>query len=324
MTTSLPRRIPPSMTTSTSLADGLGDRRAAPGSAAGVPSRLLPPWLDTEIAVTPASTARLASSTRHHALEHERSAPLLAQPGHVVPRRRRRLHPRAVGLEERRRRAAPAARSSAPSGRAAAPGARRVEQPARPHEGLGTRGAAIVRRSICWGIFGLPQSRPWQNDQSSVRMSPTAPAAGPAPSGPAIESRSPAQYIWKKVCGLAAMTSSMRLAGERAEAHRHAPGGRGAGDGHLPVGVHGLHAGGRDEHGHRHRLPHHRRRQRRVRAAARRRTGRTAELVERGGVVAQREAPLGTGDQGAVHRLRQALAWPGAGRRPRTRTTGSR
>ena len=31
---------------------------------AGVPSRLLPPWLDTEIAVTPASTARLASSTR--------------------------------------------------------------------------------------------------------------------------------------------------------------------------------------------------------------------------------------------------------------------
>ena len=31
---------------------------------AGVPSRLLPPWLDTEIAVTPASTARLASSMR--------------------------------------------------------------------------------------------------------------------------------------------------------------------------------------------------------------------------------------------------------------------
>jgi len=31
---------------------------------AGVPSRLLPPWLDTEIASTPASTARRASSTR--------------------------------------------------------------------------------------------------------------------------------------------------------------------------------------------------------------------------------------------------------------------
>lgn len=33
-------------------------------TVAGVVSRLLPPWLDTEIAVTPASTARLASSTR--------------------------------------------------------------------------------------------------------------------------------------------------------------------------------------------------------------------------------------------------------------------
>ena len=32
--------------------------------AAGVPSRLLPPWLETEIASTPASTARSASSTR--------------------------------------------------------------------------------------------------------------------------------------------------------------------------------------------------------------------------------------------------------------------
>src|SRR5260370_473452 len=35
-----------------------GNRRIV----AGVPSRLLPPWLETETAVTPASTARLASS----------------------------------------------------------------------------------------------------------------------------------------------------------------------------------------------------------------------------------------------------------------------
>jgi hypothetical protein len=33
--------------------------------AAGVPSRLFPPWLDTEMPATPASTARSASSTRH-------------------------------------------------------------------------------------------------------------------------------------------------------------------------------------------------------------------------------------------------------------------
>ena len=48
--------------------DLVADRRrrcpAASGSAAGVESRLLPPWLETEIAVTPASTARLASSMR--------------------------------------------------------------------------------------------------------------------------------------------------------------------------------------------------------------------------------------------------------------------
>jgi hypothetical protein len=36
-----------------------GSRRMVPG----VPSRLLPPGLDTDIAVTPASTARLASSS---------------------------------------------------------------------------------------------------------------------------------------------------------------------------------------------------------------------------------------------------------------------
>jgi len=31
---------------------------------AGVPSRLLPPWFDTEMAVAPMSTARRASSIR--------------------------------------------------------------------------------------------------------------------------------------------------------------------------------------------------------------------------------------------------------------------
>ena len=62
-TTSLPRRMPPSSTTSTWLPTA----SAMPGSeriGAGVVSRLLPPWLDTEMAATPASTARRASSTR--------------------------------------------------------------------------------------------------------------------------------------------------------------------------------------------------------------------------------------------------------------------
>jgi len=55
--------MPPSISTSTwpptASAIGLTSRIAA-----GVPSRLLPPWLETDSASTPASTARSASSTR--------------------------------------------------------------------------------------------------------------------------------------------------------------------------------------------------------------------------------------------------------------------
>ena len=63
LTTSPPRRMPPSSRTSTCPPTA----SAMAGSSrmvAGVPSRLLPPWLDTEIAASPASTARRASSTR--------------------------------------------------------------------------------------------------------------------------------------------------------------------------------------------------------------------------------------------------------------------
>ena len=55
--------MPPSSRTSTWLPTSSAiDGRAR--IVAGVPSRLLPPWLDTEIALTPASTARRASSAR--------------------------------------------------------------------------------------------------------------------------------------------------------------------------------------------------------------------------------------------------------------------
>ena len=52
----------------------------------------------------------------HHALEHERSAPQLAQPGDVLPGRRRGAHPLAVGREERRARLRRAAPGWAPAG----------------------------------------------------------------------------------------------------------------------------------------------------------------------------------------------------------------
>ena len=70
----------------------------------------------------------------------------------------------------------------------------------------------IISRSVIFsGMCGDPQSRPNENDQSSVAISPTAPAARARSILAAISSRPPTQYIWKNVRGLAASTSSTGL-----------------------------------------------------------------------------------------------------------------
>ena len=69
----------------------------------------------------------------------------------------------------------------------------------------------VVRRSMCSGIFGLPQSRPCEKLQSVVTIRPTAPAARARSTRAAIASRPPSQYSWKNVFGLAATTSSIGL-----------------------------------------------------------------------------------------------------------------
>ena len=61
------------------------------------------------------------------------------------------------------------------------------------------------------GITGLPQSRPEENDQSSVRINPLAPQSRACAMRVIIESRVPIQYIWKKVNGFAPMTSASAL-----------------------------------------------------------------------------------------------------------------
>ena len=72
-----------------------------------------------------------------------------------------------------------------------------------------------VLRSIFSGMAGLPQSRPWENDQSRVTIRPLAPAFLARSARAARVSRSPTQYIWKKVFSLASRTSSIeRLANE--------------------------------------------------------------------------------------------------------------
>ncbi len=70
---------------------------------------------------------------------------------------------------------------------------------------------SISRSVIFSGICGLPQSRPKENDQSSVTIRPTAPAARARSIRAAMSSRVPTQYSWKNVCGLAATTSSTGL-----------------------------------------------------------------------------------------------------------------
>ena len=52
---------------------------------------------------------------------------------------------------------------------------------------------AIVLKSSCSGICGLPQSRPCENDQSSVAIRPTAPAAFARCTRARMSSREPAQ-----------------------------------------------------------------------------------------------------------------------------------
>ena len=87
------------------------------------------------------------------------------------------------------------ANCSAQRGRVTTPGASRI----------------FVMKSIFSGISGLPQSRPIENDQSNVAINPTAPAVLARCIRCTITSRSPVQYIWNTVAGLAATTSSTDL-----------------------------------------------------------------------------------------------------------------
>jgi hypothetical protein len=94
------------------------------------------------------------------------------------------------------------------------PGSDPVRSHATSHRGLIAVSNACSRtvvKSIFDGTFGLPQSRLCTKDQSSVRMMPTAPALRARSRRAIIESRSPAQYSWNSVCGLAATTSSIGM-----------------------------------------------------------------------------------------------------------------
>ena len=244
-----------------------------------------------------------------HPLEHERAAPLVPQPGDVLPAGRRGLHPLPVGAEERGRRSDPAAarlgvvRSGTFRVRA------KSRSQLRPGAGPRGRSGSIVLRSIFSGMEGLPQSRPWENDQSRVAISPTAPAARARSMRSSDRLSRPDPVHLEERLGVGRHHLLDRLAGEGAQPHRRPPRGRGPGHGHLAVGVHGLDARGRDDHRQRDLLAHHRGGQVALRGQAGD-VGGEAQLGEGGDVVLDGEPLLRAGDQRPVDRLGQPLLGP--------------
>ena len=255
------------------------------------------------MAVAPASTARRASSAAADALDHERSRPVLPQPRHVVPRRRRRRHPRAVRLEEPRcRRIAGPEVGHRQVGQLTRP--QPVEQPARSHEHL--RGV-LDRRPQVDGLRDLRAAPVPAVHERPVRREDQAARAGGLGAIDAGQHRltvtRPIGLEQRHRLGRDHLFD--RLAGERAQPHRHASRRGGAGDGQLAVGVHGLHAGRRDDHRHRDLQIEDRRRH----VAGRRLSGGhrpQPELGERGDVVLDRDPAIGSGDERSVHGLREA------------------
>ena len=153
---------------------------------------------------------------------------------------------------------------------------------------------------------GLPQSRPLENDQSSVAISPTA-AGGPGsldPGGDLLPGTAPVEL--EEGLGVGRHDVFDRLGRERAQPDGGAPVGRRARDRHLGPGVDGLNPGRRHEDRERDRLSHdgdaevpllrepgH--------------MGREAELAEGGQVVLVGEAALGAGQERFVDRWRKPL-----------------
>ena len=254
------------------------------------------------------------------ALQHERAAPLLRA---ARPRRPSSAAASASTRRRRRRTWAPAGPAGPCSGRSGRGGARSGRRPAASGAGQDLGGEPQHRscRSIRSGMAGLPQSRPLENDQSSVAMSPTAPAARARSSRSAICVACPRSSRSGRRSG-GWPRRPLRSACWRSELRPMAVprGRRGPGHRHLAVGVDGLDPGGGDDDRHGDRLAHDRGGQVALVAQAGH-VGGEAELAEGGHVVLGGHALLGSGDQGLVHRSRQA-SWPGAAPRRPSRTRG--
>ena len=167
----------------------------------------------------------------------------------------------------------------------------------------------VVRRSICSGIFGLPQSRPCEKLQSVVTIRPDGAGLACAlhPRRDRVPAAEPVHL--EEELGVGRDDLFDRLAGERRQTHRGAARGGRPRDGDLTVRVHRLHTRRRDHHGQRNILPHNGCRQIALlgRADDMRRE---SELGERVDVVGDGHALLAGAQQRRVHRLGQPLLRP--------------
>jgi len=220
---------------------------------AGVLSRLLPPWLDTEMAVTPGIDGPLGVVHPHDPLEHEtgpthsrRSHATSSQVGRAsasTSRRHRRRSARLagfghVGCGSDREGGPCRAKSSSHRGRRIPSGAKRI----------------TAFRSICSGMVGCPGptvETTIEGDDQPHRPGGPAPAPTEPGSGPVPPSRSGERLGIDRhhvlTDRLANELSPITVPGPG----RHVPR-------HLALGVHGLDTGGGDEHRKRDGLAHHR------------------------------------------------------------------
>ena len=187
-----------------------------------MPSRLLPPWLETEIALAPIVDRAAGVVGVHDALDHERARP--------TARAARRGRPSSGAASSstrrrRRRRSGPARLRGAmfgtvSSGQAAV--AQEVSEPAGPGERLGRELQPSSGGRAARGSSGCPSRGRWAKVQSSGHDQPSAPAASRARCSCAHPLAGAEPVDLEE--GLRVRRDHLldRLAGERAQPHRGA------------------------------------------------------------------------------------------------------
>ena len=245
-----------------------------------------------------------------HALHHERTVPVRAQPRDVIPIRQRALHPLVVGAEERRRLLTGLGhvrgqQSGHVTGLGVGP------EPARPRCDLRSEFDDRLQSDL----VGDPRAAP----VASVGEGPVQGEDDPlgARFSGSLEAREhrvavPRPVHLEEHLGVHGADLFEGAAREGAEPHRDAATRRATRNRHLSVGVHRLNAGRRDQHRHRHRLAHHGRRHRAF-ALVPSHVRRESQQVEGLQVVARGKSLFGSGDEGRVDGSRESFLGPTLG-----------